>query len=296
MNAAMNKVKFGDPLRIPASTFNAFIDAAEDLKRRQRDQGQSSGKSGARPGTILVKNNSGADRARFDVLGVDGPLFDPADNEDAFLEQVVFGGSTPDAESHTGKFVVLAEPVQDGWLGRAWVAGTFPAWVDIVAQGDQFCDIADGETLYLASGSSGAAQILWSQGGTGQQWAIVRIGGGVAGIMFGKPTSAYTNGSTITLDPCDAGGADNGQANVTVQAGWTLPANTNIPTTAIIPFMRAASGSYYAIGQMREVVTNIQYDTTAHKLQKKVRADFGTFSTTESSAWVDITTSVPCTT
>lgn len=113
--------------------------------------------------------------------------------------------------------------------------------------------------------------------------------------MLGVPTAAYSSGATITLDPCDAGGADNGQDNVTVQAGWTLPANTNIPTTAIIPYAQAADGNHYVIGQPREVMTNIQYDTTSHKLQKKVRYDWGAFTTTESSSWVDVTTAVDCT-
>jgi hypothetical protein len=114
-------------------------------------------------------------------------------------------------------------------------------------------------------------------------------------VRYGQPTAAYTSGATITLDPCDPSGTDNGEANVTVQAGWSLPANTEIPTTAIIPFQKAADGNYYAIGEGREVVTDIQYDTSTHKLQKKVRMDFGAFSTTESSSWVDITTAVDCT-
>ena len=114
-------------------------------------------------------------------------------------------------------------------------------------------------------------------------------------VRLGKPTSAYTSGATITLDPCDPAGTDNGEANVTVQAGWTLPANTNIPTTAIIPFALAANGNWYVLGDPKEVITNIQYDTSTHKLQKKVRYDFGWFCTTESSSWVDITTAVDCT-
>ena len=121
------------------------------------------------------------------------------------------------------------------------------------------------------------------------------ISGVVPRIRYGKPTEAYTSGATITLDPCDIAGTDNGLANETVQAGWTLPANTNIPTTAIVPFIRATATTQHVIGVPREVVTNLYYNTTTHKLQKKVRYDFGVFSTTESSSWVDITTAVDCT-
>lgn len=114
-------------------------------------------------------------------------------------------------------------------------------------------------------------------------------------LRFGVPTGAYAAGVTITLDPCDIDGVDNGTANVVVQAGWALPANTTIPVTAIIPFLLAADDDYYVVGQPREVMTNIRYDVVTHKLQKKVRYDWGVFTTTESTAWVDVTTAVDCT-
>lgn len=135
-----------------------------------------------------------------------------------------------------------------------------------------------------------------------KRW-IFYSGGGTS-IMFGFPTAAVASeAATMTLDPCDAGGADNDQANVTVQAGWTFPTVTGtaltIPTTAIIPFVRAVDGHYHVVGGLpagapRTVVTNIQYDTTTHKLQMKLRYSFGIFTTTESD-WQDITTAVDCT-
>ena len=116
-------------------------------------------------------------------------------------------------------------------------------------------------------------------------------------IQFGKPTGVYTSGATITMDPCDSAGTDNGVENTTVQAGWTLPTNTNIATTTIVPFVQAADGNYYIVGQDPvEVISTIQYDTTTHKIQKKVIGDFGTFTTTVASSWADITTAVNCTT
>ncbi len=114
-------------------------------------------------------------------------------------------------------------------------------------------------------------------------------------VNLGKPVGWYVFGATIALDPCDSEGTDNGLANVTVQAGWTLPANTNIPVSAIIPYQLAADNKHYVLGSPKEVITNIRYDTGTHKIQKKVRYDFGWFCSTESSAWVDVTTAVNCT-
>ncbi len=69
----MQKVRAGDPLRIPPGTFNTFIDAARDYQARRLYQGQGSQAAARHSGLVLVKNASGADRDRLDILGVDGP-------------------------------------------------------------------------------------------------------------------------------------------------------------------------------------------------------------------------------
>lgn len=41
MGDALRKVKPGDPLSIPAATFNTFVDAAQHFLRRQRGIGRT---------------------------------------------------------------------------------------------------------------------------------------------------------------------------------------------------------------------------------------------------------------
>jgi hypothetical protein len=89
---SLRKVKPGDPLAIPAATFNTFVDAARDFLARQHQQGQSGTPSGRHNCIVLVRNDSGAGRQRFDVLGISGPLFDPAADEDAAAKVI---GKTP---------------------------------------------------------------------------------------------------------------------------------------------------------------------------------------------------------
>ena len=74
----LKKVKSGDPLAIPAATFNTFVDAAQDFLRCQRSIARTPTADRPPFETVLLKNASGADRGRFDVLGIDGPLFDSA--------------------------------------------------------------------------------------------------------------------------------------------------------------------------------------------------------------------------
>ena len=59
----MNKVQPGQPLRIPAETFNAFLDAAPDFRNRQRSVSSESLPAVRQTGIVKVKNASGDDRA-----------------------------------------------------------------------------------------------------------------------------------------------------------------------------------------------------------------------------------------
>ena len=106
----LRKVRPGEPLRIRAGTFNAFIDAARDYRQRQQGIAQQPTQAFRDSGTALVRNDSGADRARFEILGVDSVVVSPVDNLDAFKNTVVLTGVTPQQPTHLGRFVVLAEP------------------------------------------------------------------------------------------------------------------------------------------------------------------------------------------
>jgi len=176
MGDMMKKVRSGERLRIPARTFNTFIDAARDFEARQRNQQQDPKRRFASNGIVPVKNASGADRDRFDILGIDAPIFTPSDNEESFKNQVALKGVTPTAADHTGRFVVLLEPAKSGAIVPGLVQGISPVRVDIQDEDHEFADVADGECGQLRSGTTGSAQILWKENGTGVKWAVVRLG------------------------------------------------------------------------------------------------------------------------
>jgi hypothetical protein len=118
-----------------------------------------------------------------------------------------------------------------------------------------------------------------------------------AQIQWGYPNADYTSGSTITLVLCDVNGepltADESSTQV-VQAGWSLASGVKLPAgVPIMPFQKAQDGNFYVCGTMKEIVTNIQYDGSAHKLQKKIKDDWGFFQTNESD-WIDIIDFVNC--
>jgi hypothetical protein len=200
MGDPLQKVQRGDRLRIPAETFNTFIDAARDFRQRTQDRGQSSRTSFADSGVILVKNASGGDRDRYDILGIERPIILPADNLLSFTNQLAVVGVVPDPDKHVGRFIVLLEPLRDGLIGRGLVSGVTPVRLNVLDPAHDWADIEPGETDSLRTDTAGSAFILWRDdagsgyGGYGYgygyygglSWALVRIGNLSDGDQWGS--------------------------------------------------------------------------------------------------------------
>ncbi|MBE3070500.1 MAG: hypothetical protein IMZ66_09730, partial [Planctomycetes bacterium] len=187
MGDPLKKVQPGQPLRIPAQTFNTFIDAARDYLGHRQSQGGSPLTERPLSGVVRVKNSSGEDRGRFEILGIDAPVIAPADNEEEFKNAVALKGVTPAAD-HVGRFVVLQEPLKDGAIGRGMAQGVTQVRVrvDEGQEGLWFADICadEGEEcLYLVPAARGAACVLWmadqdpelGEGEPDIRWALVRL-------------------------------------------------------------------------------------------------------------------------
>ncbi len=155
---ALRKVKSGDPLCIPAGAYNAFVDAAVDLRQRQHNENRDPQRLRRDGDVILLLNSTASTVNRFGVLAITDPIILPADALE--LERVAFTGVVPAAE-HTGKFAILLETAAPGAIARAAMGGVVPVKVGLLDPNHEFADIAAGMTDRLESGDSGAAQILW---------------------------------------------------------------------------------------------------------------------------------------
>lgn len=186
MGDTFKKVQSGDPLRIPAETFNTFIDAARDFKARRQSRTRESQVEFRQTGIIPVKNNSGADRERFDVVGIDRPIFTPNDSLTSFQNQVSLVGVTPTEADHFGKFAVLLEPLPPGRIGMACISGVCVVRLCVEDASHEFADIDDGQASNLKTGTTGSAFILWREASSGGYcgygygygglvWAVVRL-------------------------------------------------------------------------------------------------------------------------
>ncbi|MFO8015087.1 MAG: hypothetical protein R6X20_17505, partial [Phycisphaerae bacterium] len=226
------KAVSGEPLRVPARTWNTFLDAARAHRDRQEDVGREAQAAGHESGVVFVKNTTETDLARFDVLGIDGVLIAPADNEAEFLGRTAVTGVEPTAD-HTGRFVILLEPVRAGALGRAMLQGV--TRVRLYVEEDQtvgFAAPTAGETGYLVPAASGA-QVIWRVGGASAdpsdlKWALVRLphAGPLAGeAQVASVTTSDAWVTRVTAHPL----APDGTADISVTL--TLKA-TDVSTLA----------------------------------------------------------------
>lgn len=190
-----------------------------------------------RDGTITVRNSSGADKARFTVLGLTTPLFLPHDALASFQAQVAIAGITPTAD-HTGKFAILLEPIRNGKLGRAAIDGVVVVRVKMNSEGDRYADVLPGNGLRLQSAAAGALSLLWVQPVAQRDdptiaWVIGRFGGagGTAQTWKWAKVTAVQNEMFFAKLVDDNGAPTGSDLNVNV-AACTSTGVTTAPSLA----------------------------------------------------------------
>jgi len=180
MTSHLKKVRSGDPLRIPAATYNAFVDAAEDLRQRQHLGGQQATPFNRQPGAVLARNRTKLDQPQFAALWLAGVALHPSTHLQRFrnttpLFELNTWASLPATQQHEQRFAILQEPVKSGKLGRALLAGVSPVQLTMTdpAHGYALPNPDDPQTM--RSAWTGACRILWREGGAGLQWAVVQF-------------------------------------------------------------------------------------------------------------------------
>ncbi len=160
---------------------------------------------------------------------------------------------------HVGRFVILAEPLADGEIGRAFAHGVCPVKINVEDESHTFADIEDAQTHYLKSGTSGAAQILWAESGTGEVWAIVRLGVPSVGTHE-NPKVLGGSGETADIEEWDVDNQETGYDGVQFKAlrlYWS--GNSGDP---VYQFVRTPT--YDSIGRLVAVsaeVRSVAFDT-----------------------------------
>lgn len=128
------------------------------------------------PGQYPIENNSGANREQYEILGIDGPLFDPTVDLELFQQFIAFKGIVPTAPTHYSRWAICAEPILDGEIGLALIGGPVSAVQISVSSVDHYnAGITDGDPTQLTSGNVAVARMLFKPPSTGLQWMYVTL-------------------------------------------------------------------------------------------------------------------------
>jgi hypothetical protein len=177
MGDAFRKVRSGQALRIPAAAYNAFVEAAVNQRRRERNSSAGPALEPAPRGIVLVRNDSEEEIEPYHALAITGVLVEPGedDQERTFHSRTPLTGEVATEDSPTLSFVVALQPIKPGKLGRCVLTGVTPARVLIANETDTTCELSAGESV-LAGTPMGGIPILWKEAGTGEKWAVIEMG------------------------------------------------------------------------------------------------------------------------
>lgn len=211
----------GDRLTPPsAGTTNALRATAREVGTMKNRQSSSIPQSD--PSVMLVKNVTETDLPFLAVVGLEGPVLDPADsaiNQSLLLNHLVFELAWPATNQHRGRFAILLNGIKAGDYGPARFCDKQLAAVDEAVEVGQFVDVASEARLsenILSRVPGGAAKVLWVG-------PMVEAGS----VSQARAGSASVNEiQTVTLGRCNAG-------TFTLEFDDT---GSNPQTTAEIPF------------------------------------------------------------
>jgi hypothetical protein len=177
MGDAFRKVRPGQSLRIPAAAYNAFIDAAADLRRRERDRGGGPLAESLPRGVVLARNDSDEPVEPYHALAITGVLVEPGedDQERTFQSRTPLTADVAGEDANPLALIVALQPIAPDALGPCVLTGVTPARVMMNDEADTTCELAEGETI-LTSTPLGGVPILWKEPGTGEKWAVIELG------------------------------------------------------------------------------------------------------------------------
>lgn len=220
--ADLKKRGIGEPFRPSIAEQHALVDLAND-----RDQARHVQRARTRPlDLVRVKNESGAARSQWDVLGIhlDETLITATENSQDLLDQrFVFRGKTPVWPDHIGRWALLIEEIGSNEIGWAAVGGIIAAQINVNHLEHDLADIIDtGGNGRLESGWHGAAEILVVEQTVGSsKWALLRLGNYESPAIKGvADASGITDDLSGNVDVWRAGAVTSPLATETVWLDW----------------------------------------------------------------------------
>lgn len=241
MDATGHNVRRQDKIQRPA--WERIVRAADQVLRHDSylDAGAITASTRA-PNTILVRNSGSDALGRHAVAAITGVLT-PASGDDYKARPIATVDYPPSTVCSWG---VTVDPIKHGEIGRLAIGGVVPLLVDM-ALGSGVGTHALAVPGVSANGKAGfgvGARIVYATPGTGTQLCLVQLGIEASGIRLGKTSSAWTKGTSASIQTWDEtpDGEEVSGNSVTVYNRFA-----NIGSGKWVAFAAAANGRYYLI-------------------------------------------------
>lgn len=169
--AGQEKPSRGDRMRLKADFVGVTVDMAKAYQAGKLPQGMLDVPDLNRT-PLQIRNATGGTLPRFGVVGFGEVKVDPASDE--FKNQLVIEGVEPQANK-LDRFAIVQEGGIEGAVIECVCVGETHAKIDVSDESHEYAQAIEGDTTKLASCGYGPAEIVWREGGTGEQMAIVRL-------------------------------------------------------------------------------------------------------------------------
>jgi hypothetical protein len=257
-----------------SAVVNSVLESAEDFQRRRLgDQKDTRGAS--HDGTRLkVKNSSGADRRRGELLEFTGFALNAAE----ITNTIWLTGGSPTLANGFG---ILVRPIPSNDIDDCQVAGACYALVNVTDANHKFANVS-ASTYVLQSAATGPVRILYKDSGTGEKECAVLLDAPFVemhrGIVNngGSPISKggsgnvkrYTDGTSsdsgiVDAVTCDWNAVADGKKIIYVKLGGTfyMLSSEKTSQTTLTNIRQKADNTYVEAEELDIYVDSI--DTAA---------------------------------
>lgn len=231
MAGVIKKVSAGDPLEIPASAYNAFVDAADAESNFKKTRPTDVGTDlvlGA--GQIWGEIDQQATYKKFQIVTVSGFAVPPGDNLGEFKSRSILKLAAPDVDTDP-VIVILGDNGRKGDIVRATLFGVTPVRLNVTDVDHTSAKLSVSGSFNLVKSqldttSDGPARIMWKESGTGPRWGVVALSGSARPSTIIPVTMLKISGS-----PGTASAGSTFRYRVTSLSGQVILEDIN-PTTS----------------------------------------------------------------
>jgi len=214
-----------DPVQFDFQTAQRVVRAVravEQMSGKQTGQRGGNAPQYAPPIILRLRNDSGEDREKFQVLCINEIVGGTAQDTDEQARQIYVSGINPNTGVARHTPCVLLQDCRRNDYADVVISGPVIANVNITSTSHDCVELVNGDATKLQSADSGPGQILWVGSGTGEKLALINLGAGGGGgsaltFGYGKTDSTSSLDATVTVSvwsPMGAAGSDSG-TNIT---------------------------------------------------------------------------------